>query len=117
MKTGPSEPRYRVSHASLREYFQPIYLRFSAWRQTEFFKFSFAALFVAVMYAINIFIEPSSPGPYLELFARFRRKGWDQWGNEDVEINSDTDVALRNGYVNDPMRLLESPKMYRGSKS
>lgn len=27
-------------------------------------------------------IEACSPGPYLELFARRKRKGWDQWGNE-----------------------------------
>src|ERR1700681_783902 len=27
-------------------------------------------------------MEACSPGPYLELFARFRREGWDQWGNE-----------------------------------
>lgn len=27
-------------------------------------------------------IEGCSPGPYLELFARGQRKGWDQWGNE-----------------------------------
>jgi N6-adenosine-specific RNA methylase IME4 len=27
-------------------------------------------------------IESCSPGPYLELFARGRRNGWDQWGNE-----------------------------------
>jgi N6-adenosine-specific RNA methylase IME4 len=32
-------------------------------------------------------IESCSPGPYLELFARFRRPGWDQWGNE-LEIAS-----------------------------
>ncbi|MFA5256952.1 MAG: MT-A70 family methyltransferase [Opitutales bacterium] len=30
-------------------------------------------------------IESCSPGPYLELFARHKRKGWSQWGNEDVE--------------------------------
>ena len=30
-------------------------------------------------------IEACSPGPYLELFARHRRKGWAQWGNEAVE--------------------------------
>jgi N6-adenosine-specific RNA methylase IME4 len=30
-------------------------------------------------------IEACSPGPYLELFARFKRAGWQQWGNEDVE--------------------------------
>jgi N6-adenosine-specific RNA methylase IME4 len=27
-------------------------------------------------------IERCSPGPYLELFARRRRPGWDAWGNE-----------------------------------
>jgi N6-adenosine-specific RNA methylase IME4 len=27
-------------------------------------------------------IESCSPGPYLELFARGKRKGWNQWGNE-----------------------------------
>lgn len=34
-------------------------------------------------------IEACSPGPYLELFARGRRPGWDQWGNqaEEYEIS------------------------------
>jgi N6-adenosine-specific RNA methylase IME4 len=27
-------------------------------------------------------IESCSPGPYLELFARHAREGWEQWGNE-----------------------------------
>jgi len=27
-------------------------------------------------------IEATSPGPYLELFARSRRPGWDSWGKE-----------------------------------
>lgn len=27
-------------------------------------------------------IEKCSPGPYLELFARHRRRGWSQWGDE-----------------------------------
>jgi N6-adenosine-specific RNA methylase IME4 len=58
-------------------------------------------------------IESCSPGPYLELFARFQREGWDQWGNEDVEENSSQGVALRNGHVNSQMRLLEPPKGYR----
>jgi len=31
-------------------------------------------------------IEDCSPGPYIELFARFKRKGWSNWGNE-VELN------------------------------
>lgn len=30
-------------------------------------------------------IEACSPGPYLELFARFQRPGWTQWGDEVVE--------------------------------
>ena len=30
-------------------------------------------------------IEQTSPGPYLELFARRTRLGWDTWGNEALE--------------------------------
>jgi N6-adenosine-specific RNA methylase IME4 len=30
-------------------------------------------------------IEACSPGPYLELFARGKRPGWSQWGNEAEE--------------------------------
>jgi N6-adenosine-specific RNA methylase IME4 len=59
-------------------------------------------------------IEACSPGPYLELFARFRRKGWNQWGNEDVEQNSLYGVGKRNGHADDQMRLLEPPRNYRG---
>ncbi|OHE74936.1 MAG: S-adenosylmethionine-binding protein [Verrucomicrobia bacterium GWF2_62_7] len=58
-------------------------------------------------------IEACSPGPYLELFARFPRKGWSQWGNEDVEQNNSYGVALRNGHSDSQMRLLEAPKGYR----
>ena len=54
-------------------------------------------------------IEACSPGPYLELFARFPREGWSQWGNEDVEENSIYGVAMRKGHVDDQMRLLEPP--------
>src|SRR5438552_1277239 len=43
-------------------------------------------------------IERCSPGPYLELFARYIRPGWVQWGNEIVEHES---AALR---VNDPVK-------------
>jgi N6-adenosine-specific RNA methylase IME4 len=43
-------------------------------------------------------IESCSPGPRLELFARFKREGWRQWGNEDVEQNAEEGVALRNGH-------------------
>ncbi|MDD5295502.1 MAG: MT-A70 family methyltransferase [Rhodocyclaceae bacterium] len=57
-------------------------------------------------------VESCSPGPYLELFARFRRPGWDQWGNEDVEVNSFHGVAKRNGHEDEQLRLLQSPKGY-----
>jgi N6-adenosine-specific RNA methylase IME4 len=58
-------------------------------------------------------IEKCSPGPFLELFARFPRPEWDQWGNEDVEENLFRGVARRQGHVNQQMRLLESPRGYR----
>jgi N6-adenosine-specific RNA methylase IME4 len=58
-------------------------------------------------------VESCSPGPYLELFARFARQGWDQWGNEDVEENLAQGVALRKGHVDHQMRLLEDPDSYR----
>jgi N6-adenosine-specific RNA methylase IME4 len=57
-------------------------------------------------------IESCSPGPYLELFARFRRPGWDQWGNEDVEANSFHGVAKRMAHIDPQLRLFESPKGY-----
>lgn len=30
-------------------------------------------------------IEQISPGPYLEMFARRQRLGWDTWGDEALE--------------------------------
>jgi N6-adenosine-specific RNA methylase IME4 len=39
-------------------------------------------------------IETCSPGPYLELFARERRAGWTQWGDE-----LDTYLDRRSGLV------------------
>ncbi len=57
-------------------------------------------------------IEACSPGPYLELFARFVQPGWDQWGNEDVEKNSFHGVAMRKAHNDPQMRLFESPKGY-----
>lgn len=50
-------------------------------------------------------IERCSQGPYLELFARFARDGWDQWGNEDLEQNSLRNEALRKGHVNGKSEL------------
>jgi N6-adenosine-specific RNA methylase IME4 len=58
-------------------------------------------------------IEACSPGPYLELFARFPQPGWDQWGNEDVEENSFHGVAKRRAHRDPQLRLLEVPRGYR----
>lgn len=59
-------------------------------------------------------IEACSPGPYVELFARFPRPGWHQWGNEDVEENSYHGVARRKGHLEPQLRLLETPRGYGG---
>ena len=58
-------------------------------------------------------IEECSPGPRLELFARFGRKGWDQWGNEDVEKNSFRGVALRNGHYDSQAVLFDPRARYK----
>ncbi len=59
-------------------------------------------------------IESCSPGPYLELFARFPRYKWNQWGNEDVEENSSFGVAKRKGHVAPTLRMQQAPLAYRG---
>ena len=59
-------------------------------------------------------IEACSPGPYLEVFARFKRPGWKQWGNENVEENSHYGVARRKGHVDPQLRLLQTPRGYAG---
>lgn len=58
-------------------------------------------------------IEECSPGPRLELFARFGRTGWDQWGNEDVEKNSFRGVALRNGHYDSQAVLFDPRARYK----
>lgn len=62
-------------------------------------------------------VESCSPGPYLELFARFPRFGWTTWGNEDVTENQSAGVALRKGHVEKHLRLVEPPKGYGGGTS
>lgn len=62
-------------------------------------------------------IENCSPGPYLEMFARFKRPGWQQWGNEDVEENAHYGVARRNGHADAQLRLLEAPAGYRAKRA
>ena len=44
-------------------------------------------------------IEACSPGPYLELFARGDRKGWDMWGNQAVESYEPTWTTYANHTV------------------
>jgi N6-adenosine-specific RNA methylase IME4 len=41
-------------------------------------------------------IEACSPGPYLELFARHRRRGWKQWGDE---IENGPRAVVSRGYM------------------
>lgn len=38
-------------------------------------------------------IEGVSPGPYLEIFARKNRLGWDAWGNECLSVNLPLEAA------------------------
>ena len=55
-------------------------------------------------------IEKCSPGPYLELFSRCQRPGWDQWGNEVGNGGGRVYPAYRGGEVeaNRQLKLLES---------
>lgn len=59
-------------------------------------------------------IESCSPGPYIELFARFRRPGWNQWGNENVEENSFNGVAKRKAHIEPQIESVACPRGYRG---
>ena len=53
-------------------------------------------------------------GPYLELFARFTRDGWHQWGNEDVEENTIHNVAKRKGHVGSSITSFQQPQSLYG---
>lgn len=41
-------------------------------------------------------IENCSPGPYIELFARYSRKNWSQWGNEIQKYNPQLSLVAKN---------------------
>ena len=44
-------------------------------------------------------IEACSRGPFLELFARHKRPGWTQWGDEHSQIGKTRDIVTkRRGY-------------------
>ncbi|NJO67523.1 MAG: S-adenosylmethionine-binding protein [Rhodospirillales bacterium] len=47
-------------------------------------------------------IESCSWGPYLELFARHRRRGWCQWGDEDLDRGQDLASDPRPGLIATP---------------
>lgn len=57
-------------------------------------------------------IEACSPGPYLELFARHPRKGWVQWGNEEVEDLSKYPIVNHLSYQQ--MVMLDKAKKAYG---
>jgi N6-adenosine-specific RNA methylase IME4 len=50
------------------------------------------------LYAI---IEACSPGPYLELFARHKRGGWQQWGNELTSDPLPVDIRAPHRLLSD----------------
>lgn len=58
-------------------------------------------------------IEDCSPGPYLELFARFAQPGWQQWGNEDVEANSLDNRPQGKKHVKPQMVLFDKKGKYQ----
>ncbi len=47
-------------------------------------------------------IEACSPGPYLELFARGKRKKWDQWGNQVDDYSPDWPTYSNNSKMSAP---------------
>lgn len=49
-------------------------------------------------------IEQCSPGPYLELFARHRRRGWVQWGDE-----IDEEPREEGAYT---VELIRAPRLF-----
>lgn len=59
-------------------------------------------------------IEKCSPGPYLELFARHQRQGWDHWGNEVGNSAAKLYPAYRGGEIEpkSQLSLLESRRSY-----
>lgn len=58
-------------------------------------------------------IESCSPGPYIELFARFKRRGWAHWGDETA-LNGEHikmhPMYRGNGILHERKRRRESSK-------
>ncbi len=55
-------------------------------------------------------IESCSPSPYLELFARYPRMGWTQWGNEVVEHKDDQQSAFNVVPISSRSRKIPSQR-------
>lgn len=58
-------------------------------------------------------IEACSPAPYLELFARHGRSGWEQWGNE-VDPNEPVPLPL---FSDDEMQRIDAADRHKISAS
>jgi len=57
-------------------------------------------------------VESCSPGPYLELFARHRREGWENWGNEVPESEGTHILTERKIALATQLQLLQEPGKY-----
>ncbi|MDR2113620.1 MAG: S-adenosylmethionine-binding protein [Candidatus Accumulibacter sp.] len=62
-------------------------------------------------------VESCSPGPYLELFARQRREGWVQWGNEVPETPGENIPAERKRLETTQLRLLQDTAPYLANRA
>jgi N6-adenosine-specific RNA methylase IME4 len=49
-------------------------------------------------------IENCSPGPFLEVFARGKRTGWDVFGNQSEEYNIEWETYANNSKAKDPIK-------------
>lgn len=61
-------------------------------------------------------IESCSPGPYLEMFARYARPGWSVWGNESdaaVEPKGKAQRGYTGGTIDEFPRLEPNERMSR----
>lgn len=57
-------------------------------------------------------VESCSPGPYLELFARHRREGWENWGNEVPESVGEHILTERKTSRAAQLQLLQEREQY-----
>lgn len=57
-------------------------------------------------------IEQCSPGPFLELFARQRREGWIQWGNEVNKYPETAALSINDSPKFSQLQLLQTPAKY-----